>query len=1777
MTIRFPRNAGFMAAHALRSTTRMLVGAAALAFLLAPLDGAAIPEPDDLAGPPPFSINGCPHDKDWTNAVVAEALGVANRTIERLQQRHGLSNLRLCTTPYVEIAGRVENSRHPKHRADQPDKAARFRALTQASDDGAIKDDGLYQAFLQREEIVAKSRAKAGGITSLSWLNIGPPAAGGRVRAILAPHASATPATRMLVGSVSGGIWKTEDAGTTWAPVNDFMLNVAIACLVRDPLVPNTVYACTGEIFAGDGVRGFGILKSIDNGSNWSLVSSTNPTTAPVGGTDWYYVNRLAIQPGNSGVMLAATGGGVYRTPDAGASWTRVLGDIPSFGNRRRLGDVKFHPLDANKVLVGELAYFDPTLGATNGGGVWFSNDAGLTFARVALGGISRVEVAPVAGVAGRWLAVPNVNSGELWQITEQPSPTPWSAVKLSTPAHLGAQGSYDNLLWASSDGARVIVGGVPIKFSDTGGTSWSASLPGIHVDHHIAVTDAASSTVFFGNDGGMYKSTNALTATIAAPPTFTNINNGFVITQFYGGSGRASASARVTGGTQDNGTWTFDGASWTRTFGSDGGEGEVDPFDPNFLYGEVQNLGLFRSTDGGGSANYICSGITDSDCAFSNPNSKTNFIAPIALDQANPNRMLAGGESLWRSENVKAATPVWAAIKGPQPNQFTGSTSTYISAITIAPGNSDLVYLGYNDGQLWRSTNATASTPTWARVTFTGITNPTRFITAVLVDPQAAGTVYVTFGGYNTGNVVNTTNAGGNWTNLHPSALTLPAVPIRTIARHPAVASILYAGTEVGVFVSEDGGGNWSATNDGPGTVSVESLFFVDSGTLIAATHGRGFFRATVNFVGSPGTIQFERAANYAIAGTNAALNVTRLGGGTGAASASYSTASGTATLGTDFTGASGPLSWAAGDVAMKPVTIAVAANSGEGYESFNVNLSSVTGALAGSPQSATVGILDAFVPTNAIPTGFTTPGLTGAWTVASDSVYEGGFSLKGDISPIMVTTKAVEFASLFSAGTIGFAVRPSTYSAHPVRFSIDGVELATWAGDGGWSVATFPITAGAHTLRWSIARQYNNSLGQNAGWIDAVTLPTVPANTIAFAEAATVVSEAVTGGNLTLRVVRSAGSSGNASVSYATAAGTATAGSDYTTSAGVVNFTGTETEKTISIPIANDGTAEAPETFTVTLSGATGATLGQPATVTVTITDPFPGVALPPGYVTSAGANAGWSVATDSFLDGPNSLKSNPIGNSQRADVETTVTTAAGTMYFARRVSSEPGYDYLRFYIDGVEQAAWSGEVAWGIVSFPVSAGSHTFRWSYQKDNTAIAGSDAAWIDMVVFPMTAPTFTLTVSKSGSGTVTSSPVGIDCGSTCAFSFASGTMVTLAPAPAGGSAFGAWSGDCTGTGGCTVTLSAARNVGASFVLQGALLLTANPTSLDFGGQSMNTTSPSRSSTITNTSGSSVTVTGVTASSGYAVTHNCATLAAAATCTVNATFTPPAAPAAGPLPGSISITYAGGGPTTVSLTGTAEKSLVTHYYRSILRRAPDAPGKAFWESEATRLQNIGANINEAWFAMAQFFYFSAEYVAFNRTNSEFVTDLYTTFFNRGPDGPGLSYWTGQIGQGMPREVVLASFMFSTEFVNFTQAIFGNTAARAEVDTVLDFYRGLLARLPDQGGYDFWVQQFRTAQCTGGGGAAGAVYTQVESISSQFANGAEYTGKNRTNAQYVGDLYNSFLRRGGDLAGVQFWITQINNAALTRNQVRQQFIASGEFNGRVTNIINQGCLP
>ena len=134
-----------------------------------------------------------------------------------------------------------------------------------------------------------------------------------------------------------------------------------------------------------------------------------------------------------------------------------------------------------------------------------------------------------------------------------------------------------------------------------------------------------------------------------------------------------------------------------------------------------------------------------------------------------------------------------------------------------------------------------------------------------------------------------------------------------------------------------------------------------------------------------------------------------------------------------------------------------------------------------------------------------------------------------------------------------------------------------------------------------------------------------------------------------------------------------------------------------------------------------------------------------FPSGFTQTAGSTKSWIVATDHTSEGGYSLKNDDIGNSQNASVEHTGDFQAGNITFDVRVSSEPNYDFLRFYIDGVEQdintssssqTGLSGNTGWISLSFPVTAGTHTFRWSYIKDSSVSSNDDTVWLDNLILP---------------------------------------------------------------------------------------------------------------------------------------------------------------------------------------------------------------------------------------------------------------------------------------------------------------------------------------------------------------------------------------------------------------------------------------------------------
>ena len=757
---------------------------------------------------------------------VALAIGQSPERLQRLREERSLTNELVCTMPAPLLARAIGRVEQPK--PDHPGEWARWRAMGQRDETGGIKPNGLGEAMTQRHAIIEQTRARTNGfarplagLDATRWSSLGPANIPGRVRAIVVHP---TDGNRIWVGSVSGGIWYTANGGSSWSALNDFQSNLAISSLVMDPSNTSVLYAGTGEgFFNVDAVRGAGIFRSTDGGQTWIQLSATSPTSD----SNWYYVNRIAVNPSNSSLILAATNGGIYRTANGGTTWTQITST--------RALDVKWDPITTTRAIAGRAD-----------GQVAVSTDSGANFSTVTVvSGGSRVELAFAPSSSGTVYASVQIGTGRIYRSTD--GGASWSL--RSSPSHLGSQGWYDNTIWVSPvDSSFVVVGGIDLYRSTDAGASftsistWSLWPLSPHADHHTIVHhpsfDGSSNlTVFVGNDGGVWKSTNISTATgSSSSNTWSSISTGIATTQFYGGAA-SSTGGKITGGTQDNGSLSTTGSTtWTTFFGGDGGYADVDQTDANYVYGEYIYAAIHRSSDGGiNTDGYICSGITEggSSCGGT---SEANFIAPFILDPNSQSRMLVGAASLWITDNAKATTPTWRAAKSPS-----STSANYISAIAVATGNSAIIWVGYNDGSVAKTSDGTATTPTWTAVTI----GPSRKVMRILIDPSNSNTVYVSFGGYSSGNIRKTTDGGTTWTDISTG---LAEAPIRGIARHPTNSSWLYVGTEVGVFSSEDGGTTWSTTNDGPGAISVDEIFFVGSTTtLIAATHGRGMFQASL------------------------------------------------------------------------------------------------------------------------------------------------------------------------------------------------------------------------------------------------------------------------------------------------------------------------------------------------------------------------------------------------------------------------------------------------------------------------------------------------------------------------------------------------------------------------------------------------------------------------------------------------------------------------------------------------------------------------------------------------------------------------------------------------------------------------------------------------------------------------------------------------------------------------------------------------------------------
>lgn len=785
-----------------------------------------------------------PADALWpsnllTDEFVANRLNLSVELVQRLHKERSLDNQQLTHVTEKQLQRALWRLEHPK--SDQPGEAIKWRLLRHKDERGNIRPDGLINAIRQREAMAAaapagevagmpagRTRVLGGstvplvaGLNPAGWEWLGPGNIGGRTRALLIDRN--TPTT-FYAGAVGGGVWRSTNSGTSWQPLTGFSANLAANCIVADPLNPNTIYVGTGEgFFNADALRGAGIFVTTNGGTTWTQLPSTN-------NSNFNFVNRLAISA-NGMTILAATGSGLFRSTNGGLAWT-----TPTGGVGVRMLDCDFHPTDSNRCIC-----------STSGARLWSSTDAGATFtAAQGLGSntdgfFERTESCYARQTPANIYCSIDRAGGTIFRSTDNGL----NFTQRGTGSnYLSSQGWYDNIIWAGdpTNADRVLVGGIDIWRSTDGGATltkisdWTRAPLSAHADNHEIITPPAyngttNQELLVANDGGVYRA-GSVFDTVATNVTWQELNNNYGVTQFYGGDGNATSGVYV-GGTQDNGTNRFTpGANatenWLMYIGGDGGFSAADQTSPNFFYGEFQWLGLHRSSNGGASASFIAGGLPEAQPG------QTNFISPFVLDPNVPTRLLAGAQRLWRSVDSRAASVVWNPIKA--------STGSFISAIAVNPRNSDQIWVGHNNGDVFSTNDGTATNPTWVKRDGTFL--PNRYCERLAVDPRNGNTIYASFGGFSTGNIWKSTDAGSTWTDVSGN---LPAAPINGIAVHPTRANWLYVGTEVGVFGSETGGTTWSPTNEGPLNVAVDEVKFVGN-FLLAVTHGRGMYRINPN-----------------------------------------------------------------------------------------------------------------------------------------------------------------------------------------------------------------------------------------------------------------------------------------------------------------------------------------------------------------------------------------------------------------------------------------------------------------------------------------------------------------------------------------------------------------------------------------------------------------------------------------------------------------------------------------------------------------------------------------------------------------------------------------------------------------------------------------------------------------------------------------------------------------------------------------------------------------
>jgi len=708
------------------------------------------------------------------------------------------------------------------------------------------------------------------------WQFVGPTNISGRMTdiAVVTPKGGSY---TIYVAGASGGVWRTRNEGTTWEPVFQHAASTSIGDVTVAPSNQNVVWVGTGEanIFRSS-MAGAGVYKSEDGGDTWKHMGLAGTHTIP----------RIVVHPANPDIVYVAASGhewtndeyrGLYKTTDGGESWERILFLTDQTG----VIDLVMDPSDPNTLYAAtwqriRLRWNDPRNQSTYGGsGIYKTTDGGENWTQINEGlpepryrgrigiDISRsnpdvlyafvdnyetAREAPEEATDAYGLPQGPVIRGATVYRSDNGG-TSWARSSEYEPYMEGLSGTYGwvfgQIRVDPNNEDKIYVMGLGLNVSEDRGRTFR-SLRGMHSDHHGLWIDPANSNYLVNvNDGGVAVSYDA---GANWRPFYDNLP----LAQFFNIAHDMGSPFRVYGSVQDHGSYRgvvdlsrgrgnipaveFDGAP-----GGEGSSHAVDPTDPDIVY-SAGFYGTFQRTN-------MATGETAALVPRpgpGEPNYRGQWVAPFIISPHNPRIIYHGMNFLFRSlDRGDSWERISPDLTYNDPAKYGDIPYQTIFSISESPFQFGQIYVGTDDGRVWRTDDGGKN---WKEIE-RGLPYE-KWVAELVASRYNHGTVYMAQNGKRDDDFApylwKSTDFGETWTSILAN---LPSGPVNFIKEDPKNPAVLYVGTDLGMYVSLNGGGEWLALPGGdlPTTFFHDAIIHPVEDILVAATHGRGVWAMDV------------------------------------------------------------------------------------------------------------------------------------------------------------------------------------------------------------------------------------------------------------------------------------------------------------------------------------------------------------------------------------------------------------------------------------------------------------------------------------------------------------------------------------------------------------------------------------------------------------------------------------------------------------------------------------------------------------------------------------------------------------------------------------------------------------------------------------------------------------------------------------------------------------------------------------------------------------------